>query len=78
MKSVIMHIDRLDKGIPAERRGRKTSDLRDTWSYDSGATEVTIDHRLTITTRRQHWQPGHECDGFVCASTNEHTHPGRS
>ncbi len=29
IKSRIMHIDTLEKGIPAERRGRKTTDLRD-------------------------------------------------
>jgi hypothetical protein len=29
IESSIMHIDRLEKGIPAERRGRKTTDLRD-------------------------------------------------
>ena len=78
MKSRIMHIGGLDKGIPAERRGRKTTDLRDYASYDSGATEVTIDRRLTITTGRRNSQPDHECDGFVSAGYFELTHPGRS
>lgn len=42
MISDIMHIVAHDKGKPTERRGRKSTGLREQ-SYDSGATEVSRD-----------------------------------
>ena len=46
-----------EKGIPVERRGRKTTDLRDFESYDSGATEVIGKRRFITMRGRQPWQP---------------------
>ena len=80
MKSGIMHIEAHDKGILAERRGRKTTDLRGSRGpYDSGATEVNTQYGSRTTTKRQVWQLTRD-QGVtrLQASRYQHAHPGRN
>ena len=63
-----MHIGDLDKGIPDESRGRKSTDLRDNKSYDSGATKMRNDYRPRTMTARQPWQRDCDLKGYETIS----------
>ncbi len=68
MISYIMHSFDHDKGKPVEKRGRKTTGLRD-FSYDSGATDA-MDCNPKINSERLYW-PRADAEGARSKNKNK-------